>query len=103
MCSTIWLQRTEPGHLGYQVLLDLGSVRMRQGVHILIDGALRSAELSLLDGSLELVLGGLHQRRVERTAHLQRQGTLGTGGLQLLTSLVDGVDVARDNQLTGLL
>ena len=74
---------------------------MRLGIHILIDRALRRLDLRLLDGSLELVLSGLHQRRVEGTTYLQRQGTLGTGSLQLLASLVDGIKVARDHKLTG--
>ena len=73
---------------------------MRLSVNILIDGTLRSLELGLLDGCLELILGRLHQRRVERATNLQRNGTLSTSSLQLLASLVDSLYVARDNQLT---
>ena len=91
------------GQLGYQVLLDFGSIRMRLGVYILINGALRGLELRILNGSLLLVLGRLHQRRVESTTHLQRQRTLGTGSLQLLASLVHSVNVTADNQLTRII
>ena len=86
--------------LSNQVSLDLSGISMRLTIYILINGALRCLDLGSLDSCLQLVLGGLHQWRVESTTHLQRQGTLGTSGLQLLASLVDGVDVTRDNQLT---
>ena len=86
--------------LGNQVLLDLSSIGMRLAVDVLVDRSDGLLELSLLNGGLQFVLGRLHQRRVEGTTHLQRHGTLGTGSLQLLASLVDGIDIARDNQLT---
>ena len=75
---------------------------MRLSIYVLINGALRSLNLSLLDSCLQLILSGLHQRRVESTANLQRQGTLSTCGLQLLASLVDSINLTRDNQLTGV-
>ena len=62
-------------------------------VNILINRTLRSRELSLLDSSLEFVLGRLHQWRVESATHLEGKGTLGTGSLQLLACLVDSLNI----------
>ena len=82
------------GELRDEVGLNLGGIGMGLAIHILVDGALGCLDLRLLDGSLEFVLGGLHQRRMEGTTHLQRQGALGTGSLQLLAGLIDGIDIA---------
>ena len=90
------------GELSDQILLDIGRIGVRHSVNVLINRTFRSLELSGFNGCCQFLFGWLHQRRVERTAHLQRQGTLGTGGLQLLTSLADGIDVARDDQLAGV-
>lgn len=49
------------GELGNEVGLNLDRVGMRLAVNILIDGADRSLHLNLLDGSLQLVFGGLHE------------------------------------------
>ena len=73
--------------LGNEVSLDLSRISMRLSIDILIDRTLRRLDLRLLDGSLKLVLGRLHQRRVERATHLQHQCTLSTSGLQLLAGL----------------
>ena len=72
---------------------------MGLGVHVLIYGTLGHIECSLLYGGLKFVLGGLHQRRVESTTNLQGQSALGTGFLQFLTGGIDGIYIARDNQL----
>ena len=76
---------------------------MSLAVNILVDRTLGSLHLCLLNGSLKLILGGLHQRRMERTANFQRQCTLGTGCFQFLASLTDGIDITRNHQLTGVI
>ena len=73
---------------------------MGLAIYILINRALRSLDIGLLDSCLQFVLGRLHQWRVESATHLQRQSALGTSSLQLFASLVDGVNITRDNQLT---
>lgn len=55
--------------------------------------------MHVLNGLGQLVLGGLHERRVESTTHIEHQGALCTGGLHLLAGLVDTIDRARDDQL----
>ena len=86
--------------LSNEVLLNLSRIGVGLAVHVLIDRTLRSLEVRLLDGGLQLVLGRLHQGRVESATHLQRQSTLCTCSLQLCASLVDGLYVAADDQLT---
>ena len=75
---------------------------MRTAVDILIDRPQRSMYLRLFDSLLQLVLGRLHQGRVEGATHLQRQSSLGSCFLQQGAGLVDGLDVARDDQLAGV-
>ena len=70
-------------------------------IDILIDGARGSREAGLLDSLLQLILGRLHQGTVESATHHEGQCALGTGSLQLLASLGDGLLVARDDQLAG--
>ena len=73
---------------------------MRLGIYILVNRALRSLDLCGLDSSLELILCRLHQRRVESATHLQYEGTLGTCSLELLASLLDSLNISRDNELS---
>ena len=64
---------------------------MRLAVYILVNRTLRSRESCFLDSSLKLVLGRLHQWRVESATYLQRQSSLGTSSLQLLAGSIDSV------------
>ena len=62
------------GELGDQVGLDLLGVGVGLGIDILEDRALRGREVHVLNGLGQLVLGGLHERRVESTTHIEHQG-----------------------------
>ncbi len=73
---------------------------MRHCIYILINRALRSLNLSSLDSSLELILGWLHEWRVECATYLEHKCTLSTSSLQALASLFDSLYVTTDNQLT---
>ena len=75
---------------------------MRLTIYILVYRTLGSLNLCLLDSGLQLILGRLHQWRVESTTHLQRQCTLGTSSLQLFAGLIDSLYVAADDQLAGV-
>ena len=71
-------------------------------VDVLIDGADGLVELGGLNGGFELVLGVLHQGRMEGAAHGQHDGPLGTGFLNHLAGALHGLAVAGDDQLTGI-
>ena len=55
-----------------EVLLDVGRVSMRLAVNVLVYRTLRSVDFGLLDSCFKLILGWLHEWRVESTTHLQR-------------------------------
>ena len=82
------------GELGYEVGFYFIWIGVGQGIDILIHGALGGVELGSLDGCGKLLLGWLHQGRVEGTAHTQGKGTLGTCRGELLACEIDTLDAA---------
>ena len=80
--------------LSDEVGLDIGRICVRLTINILINWALRSRELSLLDSCLEFILGRLHQWRMECSTNLEGQCTLGSCSLEFLACLVDGLNIS---------
>ncbi len=58
-------------------------------------------EVGALDGFGELCASGLHAGGVETTAHLELEGTFGTGLEEFGASCVDGLNLARNHELAG--
>lgn len=87
--------------LSNEISLDFGRVCVGKSVYILINGAYRHVELGCLDSGGKFGAGGLHAGRVERTAYLELERTLGTGGLEGLAGSVDSGNLARDYELAG--
>ena len=86
--------------LCHEVFLDFCRISVRQSVYVLVNRALRRVEVGGVDSSFQFYLSRIHQRRVESTAYLQWQGTLGAGCLHQFASFVDAFDGAGDNNLS---
>ena len=74
---------------------------MRLGIDILVDRAAGCLDTRLVDRLLQLLTSRLHQRAVECTTNLERNGTLGSRLLGLLHCLIDSIDGAADDYLPG--
>lgn len=61
----------------------------------------RLVEVGSLDGACQFLLGRLHERRVERTAHLELERTLCAGSEQLLACCVYARVCTRYDHLAG--
>ena len=80
--------------LGNQVLLYLHGISMSHAVYILIDGTYGSMEFRCSDGSLQFLLGRLHQGTVESAAYGQQLGTACTC-LEELSAYAEGLGSAK--------
>ena len=74
---------------------------MRLGIDVLVNRTCRSAERRLFDRPLQFLPGGLHQRRVERTADGKPECAACSRGFEPFAGGIDRLRSARDDQLAG--